>query len=1224
MPVKQILRRPFFFPVLFFGLSVFLVLIAWTIRFRAESGKANAISRAEKNLQRLENKMTASLQEISALTTDSAFHDYFIHKGFQKSGFSFFYFEDNKITRWSDNETQVNNRAVDTCKSHTLIHLNNGWYEIFMKEEDGKKIIGLILIRKEYAYENQYLVNSFNPLLNLPENVALTTTNDPNSSIVHSANGTSLFELRWTNSTLESSNAGIKIYLFMLALIFILIASFLTAKTISKTSPLISGAIMVLLVAARIAMIHFQVPYEFYASEFFSPQLYASSFYFNSPGDLFINSLIILCVAGIFYVSFSGKAVRRQSLTGSMLVKTGVLVLIFFIFIPLNSLISGLILNSKISFDVSAVFELNEYSVLSFFVMAVLLSSYFLFTFSLLRIFFHEGARNFFSKWLLFPAAIILAICFLFVSKERFQGEWLLLILFSASLVCTGMLNINKKIRSNFLMYITLFFSIYSSVVIRNLNDDKEKENRKLLAQKIETGKDQVAEYLFEDVRQKINNDAVLVRYLKDSLHVQEQISRRLMQIYFTGYWRKYDITVYCFDQNGLSFDSLRANLSADSLLRGIKEVKGDDPQLYYISKESEPQQYVAHMPVYSGNYLAGSIVVVFVPKLFQSGSGGFQELFVGSKVAFNKELNKYSVARYQNDSLFSQSGKFAYYFSLKPFRPSAQEYSFINMDDYNHLVFRINPSSYIIVSRNKENVLIFFTLFSYLFSFFSVLLFLFYVLVRVLNREATHHLSLTRRIQVSVMLLVILSFVIIGASTMYYITHKYDNDKDESISEKINPLLPVIERELGDNAALTGRLNDDIRVTFIRLSGSRDAQFNLFTADGDLFYSSQPKIFERGIISEKMNPEALFEISEGGKTQFVHEESIGKLTYTAAYEPFRNKQGKVLGYLHLPYFEKQNELNKEISGFLSSLINIYILLLALAVIVTLFISSRITQPLLLIQDKLSSIRLGRKNEWIEYRQKDEIGELVNEYNRMVDELSVSADKLARSERESAWREMAKQVAHEIKNPLTPMKLSVQHLQKAWEEKSPQLDEIFKRIAGTLIEQIDALSKIATEFSTFAQMPPPKKEQVDLNAILKSTIDLFKELPGISILFDGDKTEKLVVADKDQLIRLFSNLLKNASQAIATGRQGVINVSVSSSEDNFVISIKDNGAGIPLQQQRKIFTPSFTTKSGGMGLGLSIAKSIVESSGGTIRFETEEGMGTTFFISLPRLRGKIV
>ncbi len=1224
--MKPLFKKSFFFPVVLFVVSAFLILLAEISQSRSKFNAEQAVTNAEKNLQHLEKKMAESLEEISTISNDSTFHSYFIHHGFQNLGFSFFYVEKEKITKWSDNETEINSQTVDTCKNNSLIHLNNGWYEIFIQKENGKEIIGLLLIRKEYAYENKYLVNGFNPLLVLPSNAVLVNGHDENSFVVRSGIDQPLFYIRLNNPSGESMDFNFKSWLYLVSLLLALLASFFVARIFFKRSSPIALLIIPVMIAVRMFMIYFQMPDEFYGTEFFSPRYYASSFYFNSPGDLFINSLIILCVSGIFYSFFSEKSIRIKNKSGLEFIRAGVLVLAGLLFLPLNTLISGLIMNSKISFDVNDLFGMNGYSLLSFFVIAVLLASYFLITFALLKAFFRDTSLKFFSKQMLFPLFVFGIISFLLRQQSQSLSDVLLLILFSGSVILVSLLNSQKKIRLNFLLYITLFFSIYSSALIWKLNDEKEKENRKLLAQKIETGRDQAAEYLFEDAGQKISNDPFILRHFRDSLHVQEQVSKRLLQIYFTGYWSKFDVSIYCFNRDGFPFDSLRTKLLPDSLIKGISsEQNQNNPQLYYLSKESEPQQYFALIPLVRKNEhdsLIGSIVVLFTPKLFQSNEG-FQELFVSSKVAFNKELSNYSFARYQNDSLMNQSGKFAYYFSLEPFHPSQQEYSFVDLDGFSHLLYRISGSSFIIVSRNKESILVPFTLFSYLFSFFSLLMLLFYVLLRVMNRKIEYHISLTRRIQLSVMLLVILSFVLIGSSTVYYITHKYDVDKDESISEKINPLLSVIEKELGDATNLNNRLSDETQASFIRLSNSRDAHFNLFNPEGNLSYSSQPKIFERGIISQKMNPEALFEISEKGKTQFVQQESIGNLTYTAAYEPFRNRQGKMIGYLHLPYFEKQNELNKEISGFLSSLINIYILLLALAVMVTLFISARVTQPLLLIQEKLSNIKLGRKNELIEYRQRDEIGELVNEYNRMVDELSASAEKLARSERESAWREMAKQVAHEIKNPLTPMKLSVQHLQKAWEEKSPQLNEIFQRIAKTLVEQIDTLSSIATEFSNFAQMPQPKKENVDLDKILKSTIDLFKELPDISIAFSGDEQSKFVFADKDQLIRLFSNLLKNAAQAISSGKQGIILVSVSSSGNSFVISIQDNGAGISEEQVAKIFTPSFTTKSGGMGLGLSIAKNIVESSGGTIRFETEKEKGTTFFISLPSIQKNI-
>jgi nitrogen fixation/metabolism regulation signal transduction histidine kinase len=261
---------------------------------------------------------------------------------------------------------------------------------------------------------------------------------------------------------------------------------------------------------------------------------------------------------------------------------------------------------------------------------------------------------------------------------------------------------------------------------------------------------------------------------------------------------------------------------------------------------------------------------------------------------------------------------------------------------------------------------------------------------------------------------------------------------------------------------------------------------------------------------------------------------------------------------------------------------------------------------------------LGKRNEHIAWNKQDEIGELVSEYNRMVDELAVSADKLARSEREGAWRDMAKQVAHEIKNPLTPMKLSIQHLQRAWRENDPRATEMQNRVADTLISQIDSLANIATAFADFARMPDKKSETVNLNELLKQSIELFEGIEETEIVMNIPQNECLIVADKDQLSRVFSNLLKNALQSIPKDRKGRIEVNLLSENSNYRIEVRDNGSGIADNIKSIIFSPNFTTKNSGMGLGLAMAKSIVQEIGGEIGFETQDGSGSVFYIILPK------
>jgi nitrogen fixation/metabolism regulation signal transduction histidine kinase len=280
-------------------------------------------------------------------------------------------------------------------------------------------------------------------------------------------------------------------------------------------------------------------------------------------------------------------------------------------------------------------------------------------------------------------------------------------------------------------------------------------------------------------------------------------------------------------------------------------------------------------------------------------------------------------------------------------------------------------------------------------------------------------------------------------------------------------------------------------------------------------------------------------------------------------------------------------------------------------------LSNRITQPLSLIRQKLRGIQLGKKNEQINYQAEDEIGALIREYNHKVDELAESVEMLAKTERESAWREMAKQIAHEIKNPLTPMKLNIQYLQRAKEEGKEHYDDFFERVTKNLIEQIDTLSGIATEFSNFAQIPKAKNEVFNLIEVLQNVCALFEPNQNLHFSLEtGGFSELRVYADKEQFSRAFLNLIKNGIQAIPADQIGEMRITVQSDGSVVLIAISDNGMGISQEAQDNMFQPNFTTKTSGMGLGLSIVKSIVDNFKGKIWYTSEPGKGTTFYIEM--------
>jgi nitrogen fixation/metabolism regulation signal transduction histidine kinase len=366
------------------------------------------------------------------------------------------------------------------------------------------------------------------------------------------------------------------------------------------------------------------------------------------------------------------------------------------------------------------------------------------------------------------------------------------------------------------------------------------------------------------------------------------------------------------------------------------------------------------------------------------------------------------------------------------------------------------------------------------------------------------------------------------------------------------------------------------------------------------------------------MEPRAFRGLRNGRSIHFLQSENIGTFQYLSIYVPLTDESGNTYAYLNIPYLNSQNELDQEISGFLATLINLNAFIFLIAGVIAFFLTSRITASFSLIGRKMQEMNLGRINEAIEWNRDDEIGLLVDEYNKMVKKLEISAQALAQSEREGAWREMARQVAHEIKNPLTPMKLSIQYLQNAIQKGAPNVKELSANMAVTLIEQIDQLSKIAGDFSQFANIGNAHIEVFDITEVLASVIRLYSANPRIQIEWYKEDGKYMILSDRVQMNRLFTNLLQNAIEA-DTGKETMIKVLIQQENKNgsVLISIKDASGGIDESVKENIFKPNFTTKSSGTGLGLAICKGIVEKANGQIWFESEEGVGTTFFISLP-------
>jgi signal transduction histidine kinase len=478
------------------------------------------------------------------------------------------------------------------------------------------------------------------------------------------------------------------------------------------------------------------------------------------------------------------------------------------------------------------------------------------------------------------------------------------------------------------------------------------------------------------------------------------------------------------------------------------------------------------------------------------------------------------------------------------------------------------------------------------------------------------------QKLQLSYIVILLFSFILIGIVVAYITIGQYRTKHYENIKEKLNSVYLELDNKLSMEKYISpdwkGSGYSSLNELLIKLSNVFNTDINLYNTNGFKIATSRQEIFDRDLTSGRINNMALNYLAHLTKSEYYQKEKIGKLEYLSAYVPFFNTDNKVLAYLNLPYFRMQSVLAKEISNLIVAVINFTLLLIVITMSLAVFISGRLTSPLAMLSKGIATVGVGKKSEHLTYAGNDEIGELVKQYNRMVDEIEDSTYKLANSEREYAWREMAKQIAHEIKNPLTPMKLNVQQLYKSWNDKVPGFEMMLGRFTKNQIQYIDNLSSIASAFSAFAKMPATNPVEVNILEQIRITLELFKNTENVGFRVHWPHESKIVIfADKEQLNGVFSNLIKNGIQSIPSGREGLITLKLEVKNDKIVVSVSDNGTGIPGSLQKNLFTPNFTTKSSGMGLGLSIAKKYIESANGRIWFESEVDKGSIFYFELP-------
>ena len=1124
----------------------------------------------------------------------------------------------------------------------SFIKASNGYYEAIKKSEGNFSAVFYIGIKINYPFENQYLQNRFaNNMLN-DNNIEIADFTDNDVYGIHSSfNNQYLFSVKLTHNQVNHRFFYFELIAWLLTFLTLCLLIHAVCKYfVGRGQVYIALAVLaVFIVIVRFVSLHYNWPDFIYGLEIFKSSIYNPGHRQLSLGDFCLNILFISWFVAFIYNQRRSLLTISFGKTASYVIFTALTIAIILISTLLLNLFYGLIANAKISFDVYNVFNLSRLSLLGL----LMLCFCFLILFLANDIYLYLANRLVIpdkQKVIIFLSGIVIATLITTFFYYGFNVFYIFLAIPVFIRAYAYKFNAGKVDSTSFIV-IVFVFALIAFIKYQRVETSKEAKTRVALIQKLEAPDDIVADVIFNRIEGNIITDPLIATYFNDSTHFVN-LKNRFQKLYFDGYLSKYSYNLHEFNENGQPIaGDKNYNLSVfkDLVLYSSFKVS----QYFYRENESFGfQNYFAILPVIQDSKLVGTIVVELKSKPLQP-SGSFPDLLKDASIQDDNRFNNYSFAFYSDNKLVSKSGTYSYDLVNTTFKGQLKKYTttttqsnypewYKTLITYSHLIYQPSERTLIVVSREENtffyNVssLTFFFILLLLFSIAVIIVRWLWLRIKILSisdddlkwifKINFEKILYKTRIQFSIIAAVVVTLIFVGFITFLSLSTQYDEQQENMIRDKITHITAAFESGLFDKY-LGSNINDENQADFDELASTYSTDLILYDRNGVPLITTEPKIYEQGLQLRRMNSRAFIYLSKFKRSEFVNEETIGELHYNAAYAPLINSKNQTIAYLELPYFSKQADYDARMISLLNIMINVYALIFIVVGLFAVIIARQITAPLSFMQLNLSKIIYGKKNEPIKWERDDEIGALVNEYNKMIAALENSAQKLAQSERESAWREMAKQVAHEIKNPLTPLKLGLQLLEKSWRDKDPKFDAKFERFSKSFVEQIESLSSIASEFSSFAKMPDTRLERINVFDMLSQAVIIFNQMDNIKINYVVPDDPFYITADRDQILRCFNNLLKNAIEASQQDKLGIIDINYLISAKNILLSLKDNGNGIPENMREKIFEPNFTTKSSGTGLGLAFVKNSIENAGGKVWFETIQGVGTTFYLSLP-------
>ncbi len=1160
-----------------------------------------------------------------------------------KTTYPCFVFRGSQLLYWSDHTVRPDMANAEQEFHEKLVVMQFGRYLALRHEAGPYVVLTYVPLERSYGINNRYLRDGAERALLSGLNLRLVAGNaSSNLPKLYSNEGNYLFSL---DSLQPNSTAGkyLPLTLMLAGLILFVAGLLLWARQLFRAGrPLTGAAVAVVpLAAMRAILLHYGLPFSFIELPLFNPRVYAASWLSPSLGDLLINALLLLVAASYGLLLFRYYRValwpaRVQRLSRRMMVGAGLVLSFFGLLELLFQFYSNSFNNSQLVLDVTQDISVSGFKALLCLAIVLHTAAYLTGFYALAQLF--EATVRYETRRTGVLALAASTAVFLPLGLVLGQVDFILLgitLLFFFVLRLTGLRQVAAIIPYQAYLFLFLMLSISSAVGALALFEHFDRQlvlNKQTLAGNLLAENDLQGEVLLSERGQEMAADPELHVMLADSTTRPEVIRQKIVRGYLRDYFDKYEIVVTLFKPGGTPVESgSDAETLPQMRTRLLRAAaRTDQLNLFLVrgSNSFSTRRYVdfVTVPTTRGN---NTILLELTLKKLTTYSV-IPELLVDQKFFQSGMGAELSYAGYEDNQLVYSEGDYDYVNRLTPAlyqNPRLYQTGLV-VGRFHHLAVR-DETQYrtVVVTTATYSFGDWLANFSFLFLLHAFLG-LFCGSVYWLGRGEyldVFRTNFSTKIQLFLNLGILVPLLVVSVATISQVKKSYQRDLRRTYERRgraVQDNLLENSKLLADSASRPALLDLADNV-----SALTETDLNLYDARGRLLVSSQPIIFESGLLGTLMNPQALAGLKEQIKPRVLATERAGSLSFNTLYLPLRTvsetdeRSSVVLGYVGIPFFDSEKDLDNKLIELIAIILNTFTVMFILFLVLA-FVASRVlTNPLKLVTEKLKQTTLTGQNEMLNYQSNDEIGLLVREYNTMLLKLEESKQELAAQEKEAAWREMARQVAHEIKNPLTPMKLSLQFLQRAIQDNRPNINEMLAKVSQTLITQIDVLTDIATSFSNFTNLPAMRPERLDVVPVLRRCVELHqgsRQDATIQLILPAADEPVVVFTDENLLVRTFNNLLINALQAVPESRAPVISASLEIQDEKRVrIAIQDNGAGIPDEVREKVFVPNFTTKATGSGIGLAVAKRGIESAGGTIWFETEENIGTTFYIELP-------